>query len=466
MIRFYNTQSRQLEEFKPVHKGEVRMYTCGPTVYNYPHIGNLRTFMFEDLLHRWLKYRGFTVKQVMNLTDVDDKTIRNSQEQKMELTAYTDIYKNAFFEDLKTLNITPAWKYPAATNHIEDMIKMIHTLKDKGYAYETEDGVYFRVSAFKEYGKLAHLDRDKLRTGASGRIDQDEYTKDNLSDFALWKKWTPRDGNVKWQADFGEGRPGWHLECSVMSSKYLGETLDIHAGGVDLIFPHHENELAQSEAANEKTFVNYWMHASHLVVEGEKMSKSAGNFFTLRDLIQKGYSPRAIRFVLITTHYRKPLNFTFEGLKAAQSSLKRIDDFVFMLQNIKTVGETSIEIKEALQKTRTNFESGLDEDLNIAESMGALFELIHDLNEQNETLTTGIAAEVLAFFKKINPVLGFLNLETDTDLSLEEQSLLSARAEARKNKDWAKSDKLRDELLKKGIEVRDTREKTIWKRIH
>ena len=461
---FFNTMTRETEEFRPIRDGEVTIYICGPTVYNFAHIGNLKTFLFEDLMRRWLKYRGYKVRQAMNLTDVDDKTIRGSQKQKMSLDDYTAIYKKAFFEDLETLKIDRVEYYPAATEHIKEMIDLVSDLIAKGFAYETDDGVYYRVSAYSDYGKLARLDRDQLLEGASGRVASDEYNRESISDFALWKKWTSDDGDVKWDAPFGAGRPGWHLECSAMSMKYLGETIDIHAGGVDLIFPHHENEIAQSEAATGKKFVNYWLHSTHLMVNGEKMSKSLGNFFTLRDLLEKGFTPRAIRYALITGHYRKPLNFTFEGVKAAEGALARIDDFIISLKNVRRT-QSSFDSAGAVAKARDKFENALSEDLNIAEAMGAVFELIKEFNENMDRIGEKDASTALEFFRKIDAVLQFLQTDKEDALSAQEQALIDARSEAKKAKDFKKADEIREQLKQIGLEVRDTPQGVVWKRI-
>ncbi|QJR21143.1 Cysteinyl-tRNA synthetase [Brevinematales bacterium NS] len=464
-IRFYNSLSRMVEEFVPLQPGRVRLYTCGPTVYNYPHIGNLRTFLFEDLLKRWLLYRGYKVIHVMNLTDVDDKTIRNSLQQGMSLSDYTAIYKQAFFEDIKTLKVLPADHYPSATEYIPQMIEIIQYLLEKGHAYETEDGVYFKISTFPSYGKLAHLDTSTLKAAASGRLSADEYDKESVSDFALWKKWTPEDGDVKWPSPFGEGRPGWHIECSAMSLSLLGETLDIHCGGIDNLFPHHENEIAQSECYTGKPFVRYWLHATHLIVDGEKMSKSKGNFYTLRDLLAKGLSPRAIRYALITTHYRKPLNFTFDLVRQAESSLKRIDDFLFALRQVQKSGELYAILHETFLSKKQAFEEAMDDDLNIAEAMGHLFEMIRAFYEHQNQATLANAQEMLTFFLSLEKVLGFIEKESVDILSPEEEALFQARLEAKKNKDYARADALREELLKRGIEVRDTPQGPVWKRL-
>jgi cysteinyl-tRNA synthetase len=401
----------------------------------------------------------------MNLTDVDDKTIKNSQANNMPLSEYTALYKKAFFEDIKTLKILPATHYPAATEYIEQMITIISYLVEKGYAYETEDGVYFKIASFPQYGKLSHLDPSSLKAAASGRLSADEYEKESVSDFALWKKWTPEDGDVKWPSPFGEGRPGWHIECSAMSLSLLGETIDIHCGGIDNLFPHHENEIAQSECYTGKPFVRYWLHATHLIVNGEKMSKSKGNFYTLRDLLNKGLSPRAIRYALITTHYRKPLNFTFDLAKQAEASLKRIDDFLFSLKQIQKPGEPYEPLHQLFLSKKNAFEEAMDDDLNIAEAMGQLFEMIRGFYEHQPNATVANAKEMLEFVLSLEKVLGFIEKETLDTLSPEEEALFNARIEAKKNKDYTRADELRAELLKRGIEVRDTPQGPVWKRL-
>lgn len=464
-VQFYNTRSRSLQEFQPQVPGKVSLYICGPTVYNYMHIGNLRTFLFGDLLKRWLEYRRYEVTHVMNITDVDDKTIRDSIAAQKTLKEFTTIYKEAFLEDLRSLNIKPATYYPLATDSIEGMIDLISRLMEKGHAYATDDGVYFRVSSFDSYGKLAHLDKENLKTGASGRVAQDEYDREDISDFALWKKWVPGDGDVKWDSPWGAGRPGWHIECSVMSMKYLGETLDIHAGGVDLIFPHHENEIAQSEAVTGKEFARYWLHAAHLVVDGQKMSKSKGNFFTLRDIQDKGFDARALRFALFTTHYRKPLNFTLDGLRAAESALERLDDFILNQKNNKNTVVPDPEMKAFLEERKNRFEQSMDEDINIAEAMGSVFEIVKYFNERLNEVSLEISRSILDFFRKIDQVLGFLNMDEEDSLSPEDQGLLDQRAQARKDKDWIKSDEIRDLLLERGVEVRDSAQGQVWKRV-
>jgi len=334
-LQFFNTLTRRKEDFVPLDPEgkKVGLYTCGPTVYNYAHIGNLRAFTFEDLLRRYLEYKGFQVKHVMNITDVEDKIIRTVRESGKSLREVTDFYTQEFFRDLDTLNIQRPHVVPRATETIADMIKLIETLVASKHAYVAEDRcVYFSIKSFKDYGKLAHLDLENLQSGA--RVAQDEYDKEHAADFALWKAWDEDDGTVKWPSPWGDGRPGWHIECSVMSMKHLGETFDIHCGGEDLIFPHHEDEIAQSEAATGKPFVRYWLHNAHLLVDGKKMSKSLGNFYTLRDLLAKGWTGREVRYALISAHYREQLNFTFDGLQAARSALQRIDEFLLKLQEL------------------------------------------------------------------------------------------------------------------------------------
>ena len=470
-LRFHNTLSRSMEEFRPIDPGKVRMYTCGPTIYNYAHIGNYRAYIFEDLLRRYLKYNGYAVTQVMNLTDVDDKTIKTSIAEKKSLKEFTKPYAEAFFEDLRTLNIEPAEKYPAATDHIPEMIALIQKLIEKGVAYTSGDGsVYYSIDKFPGYGCLAHLDKTGLKAGA--RVAQDEYDKENLADFALWKAWDEKDGDVAWDSPWGRGRPGWHIECSAMSMKYLGETFDIHTGGVDNIFPHHEDEIAQSEAATGRKFVNYWLHCAHLIVDGKKMSKSLGNFFTLRDLLKKGYTGREIRYLLIATHYRQWLNFTLEGLDGAKTALLRLDEFRARLAEVGGSGvggrggaSTSpssrdprpSDLPEWAQKAREGFKAALDDDLNISGALGVLFDMVRDGNKALDAkeVTPAEAAAVLSFYDGLDAVLGFLK-PAATEIDPEIQKLLDERQAARKAKNWAESDRLRDLIASKGWEVKDT----------
>jgi cysteinyl-tRNA synthetase len=378
-IFFFNTLTRKKEKFVPLEEGKVRIYTCGPTVYDYAHIGNFRTFVFQDLLRRWLEYRGFKVIQVMNITDVDDKTIRGARKRNIPLREYTDYYMKAFFEDIEALNLEKAEYYPRATEHIPEMVELIKRLMEKGYAYRGEDGsIYYDISKFKDYGKLSKLKIEELKPGA--RVKVDEYGKEEARDFALWKAWDEEDGDVFWETEIGKGRPGWHIECSTMAMKYLGETIDIHSGGVDLIFPHHENEIAQSEAATGKPFARYWLHSEHLLVEGRRMAKRYGNFYTLRDLIKKGYDPKAIRYLLMSTHYRQQLNFTFEGLEAAKGAVDRLTTFVRRLLETDGAG-CGEEIKRLMAEVQKRFESAMDDDLNISVALAALFDFVRDVNK-------------------------------------------------------------------------------------
>lgn len=454
-VNFFNTMNRRLEEFKPQTEQKVGMYTCGPTVYNFAHIGNFRAYIFEDLLRRVLKYAGYDVTQVMNLTDVDDKTIRDSRAAGIPLRDFTAKYKQAFFEDLKELNIEPAEVYPAATDHIKEMIDLIQVLFDKGYAYQAEDkSVYFSIAKFPAYGKLAKIDMENQRSGV--RISNDEYAKDSVADFALWKAWNEDDGDVVWDSPWGKGRPGWHIECSAMSMKYLGRTFDIHTGGIDNMFPHHEDEIAQSEAANCCTYVNYWLHCAHLIVDGEKMSKSAGNFFTLRDLEAKGFSGREIRWILIGTHYRKKLNFTLEACETARATLKKFNDFFDRLREVKSPdGDDAAAI---VAEAHNEFAEALGDDLNIARAVAALFGLQREANKllDGGSLCVAGAEAVLAQFRDFDRIFGVLKVdEVSNEVPDEIIEIAEKRQQARKSKDFATSDQLRDELKARGWTVED-----------
>jgi len=434
----------------------VRMYTCGPTVYNFAHIGNFRAYIFEDLLQRHLEVRGYTVQRVMNLTDVDDKTIRNSRAAGEPLEQFTRRFKEAFFEDLKTLRIEAAESYPAATEprFIAKMIEMIAQLERDGIAYQADDrSVYFRLSKFPAYGRLAHLNLEELRP--TGRISNDEYEKESVGDFALWKAWDEADGDVGWESPWGRGRPGWHIECSAMATALLGPELDLHCGGVDNIFPHHEAEIAQSECCTGQKFVRYWMHCAHLMVQGSKMSKSAGNFYTLRDLTALGWTGRELRFALLSVNYRLPLNFTFEGLAAARAALGRIDEWVTRLTSLAATAQNA---SDHPLGARTAFLDALDEDLNISGALGHLFDTVRESNRLMDQgqFTPDDARALLEWWATINRILAF---EPDAAaIPPEIQALLDRRAEARKNKDWKASDSLRDELALLGWEVKDTKE--------
>ena len=453
-LLFFNTLTRRVEEFTPLEPGKVRLYTCGPTVYNFAHIGNFRAYVFEDLLQRHLEYRGLKVERVMNLTDVDDKTIRGCKDCGLPLADFTAPFKKAFFEDLDTLRIKRADHFPEATapEHISRMVEMISALMEKGHAYRAEDAsVYFRIRSFSDYGKLAHFNLDELRDGV--RVRNDEYEKENVGDFALWKSWSEADGDVGWESPWGRGRPGWHIECSAMATGILGPELDIHCGGEDNIFPHHEAEIAQSECVTGKKFVRLWMHCRHLQVEGSKMAKSAGNFFTLRDLMERGWSGREVRYALISVKYREPLNFTFEGLAAARSALQRLDEWSTRLSELAT-GDS----RESPIETGDAFGEALDDDLNISAALAVIFDRIRTTNRRMDEglLSPGEARSLLKWIEGVNSVLGF---EADAEtISPQVTDLLTRRAEARAAKEWKLSDTLRDEILAAGWTVKDTKD--------
>jgi len=457
-LRFFNTYSRQLEEFRPRDPAahNIDIYTCGPTVYSRAHIGNFRAYIFEDLLQRHLELRGYKVHRVMNITDVDDKTIRGARETRVPLTKFTAQFKEAFFQDIETLRIKRADEFPAATEqrYVDKMIEMISTLISRGLAYQAEDkSVYFRINRFPAYGKLAHFDLTQLQS--TGRVKHDEYDKEHIGDFALWKAWDEEDGDVGWQSPWGRGRPGWHIECSAMATALLGDEIDIHCGGVDNIFPHHEAEIAQSEGCTGKKFVRYWLHCAHLLVDGQKMSKSLGNFYTLPDVLEKGYTGREIRYALARVHYRAPLNFTWDGMKEARESLGRIDDWLMRLR--ETAGG-QIDKQKTDMRIGRQFEEALDDDLNISAALGFLFEKIRETNramDRNE-LDAASANAWLNWWERINSVLD-LEMET-AELPVEIAKLADSRTQARLAKDWRKSDELRDELSARGWEARDTKD--------
>src|SRR6266571_2669420 len=417
-LRFFNTYSREIEEFQPRDPTgrKVDIYTCGPTVYSRAHIGNLRAYIFEDLLQRHLELRGYKVHRVMNVTDVDDKTIRGCREANIPLSKFTAPFKQAFFEDIETLRIKRADEFPAATDqrYIDKMIEMIGVLTSRGLAYQAEDkSVYFRINKFPDYGKLAHFDLTQLQS--TGRVKHDEYDKEHIGDFALWKAWDEEDGDVAWESPWGRGRPGWHIECSAMSTALLGDEIDIHCGGVDNIFPHHEAEIAQSECVTGKKFVRYWLHCAHLLVDGQKMSKSAGNFYTLRELQEKGWTGREIRYALARVHYRAPLNFTWDGMKEARESLGRIDDWLERLRECSTSGALAKTNGRQVGNVPHTVEEALDDDLNISAALGFLFETIRETNraiDRNE-LDAASAKAWLNWWKRINKVL---DLETENEI--------------------------------------------------
>lgn len=453
-LQLYNTQKREKQAVK---KGEIKLYTCGPTVYNFAHIGNLRTYIFEDLLKRTLRFFGHGVRHVMNITDVEDKTIRSAMEAGESLAAYTEKYTAAFLDDLNTLGIEPADHYPKATDHVPEMIAMIEKLITKDLAYVGKEGsVYFRIGGFSSYGKLSHLKLDELEVGASERVSSDEYDKDNASDFVLWKSYDEtRDGTVFWESPWGKGRPGWHIECSAMAIKHLGETIDIHCGGVDNIFPHHENEIAQSEGCTGKCFAKMWVHAEHLIVDGKKMSKSLGNFYTLRDLLDKGFTGEEVRYLLLATHYRTQLNFTFDGLTAARNSLERLGAFVRRLSQAD--GKGTGQMEALIDSANTLFHDALADDLNISAALAALFDFVRDANALIDGGHIGshektAALKLLHHFDIVLHVIPFPKEEA---IPSEIQKLFEERKKARAEKNWAESDRLRDELQSRGYVIED-----------
>jgi cysteinyl-tRNA synthetase len=474
-IQFFNTLTRKLEAFESIKPGIAEIYTCGPTIHDFAHIGNFRTYVFEDLLRRYLKYRGYQVKQVMNLTDVEDKIIRKSEALGINFLEFTKKYADAFFEDLNRLNIEPAEVYPRATDSVDKMAEMIRDLLARGIAYRSEDGsIYYDISKFADYGKLAHIEVDQLQSGH--RCLQDEYEKDRAADFALWKAWDEGDGHVFWDQypDLGKGRPGWHIECSAMSLIHLGEQFDIHCGGVDNIFPHHQNEIAQSEAFTGKRFVNYWLHSEHLNVESQKMSKSLGNFFTVRDLLDAGsnpsnksYDPMAIRYALLSVHYRSRLNFKFDSLAQAESSLQRITDF--LIRCGEEAGDVNNpQVESLIEQSRNAFIKVMDDDLNIPQGLAVLFEFVSEIYRRLESGPVGKSAAQACcqFVFELDRVLG-LQLEKRSasgDLEPELQALIDERAQARKDKNWKRSDEIRQELIAKGIVIEDTPQGLRWKR--
>src|SRR6266699_3941350 len=477
MIRLFNTYSRQLEDFAPLDPPNVSMYTCGPTVYSQAHIGNFRAYIFEDLLQRHLEARGFKIHRVMNITDVDDKTIRGAREAKVSLNNFTEPFKRGFFEDLETLRIKRADEYPGATEprYLARMIEMISELIKRDLAYQADDkSVYFRINKFPGYGKLAHLNLEELRP--TGRVRSDEYEKENIGDFALWKAWDEADGDVGWDSPWGRGRPGWHIECSAMATALLGDQIDIHCGGVDNIFPHHEAEIAQSEGVTGKQFVRMWLHCAHLLVDGQKMSKSLGNFYTIPDVLAKGYTGREIRYALVRVNYRDPLNFTWNGMQEARQSLERIDEW---LDRLRECAGDKIDSGRIDSHFGHEFEDALDNDLNISAALGFLFESISESNramDQNK-LDAKTAAAWLTWWERINCVLRFepgdarvraLVAQTGElrltgtlvaeKIPADVARLAKERAQARLAKDFRKSDELRDKLNALGWEARDTKD--------
>ena len=463
-MQLFNTLGRRMVELTPLEAGHVRLYTCGPTVYNVAHIGNLRTFLFEDLLRRHLKARGLRVTQIMNLTDIDDKTIRGAAAEGISLSEFTSRYTNLFFRDLERLNVEKAERYPPATDHIPEMIALIETLAAGGHTYESEGSVWFKIATFPGYGKLSQIDLTQMRRGE--RVADDEYAKEDVRDFALWKSTKP--GEPAWPSPWGEGRPGWHIECSAMSMKYLGPHFDIHTGAVDNIFPHHENEIAQSEAATGQPFVDTWLHAEHLIVDGEKMSKSKGNTYTLDDVLARRNDAAAVRYLLLSVPYRKKLNFTWDALAGAAAAVERIRSAASRIGEVAASGSekpSAFPAAERAQRLQAEFSGALDEDLNAAEALGALHPYLREVNAavDERSLDAAGARASLAAIGAVDGVLGILPKQADV-LPAEIEAQIAARNEARKRRDFAEADRIRKDLSSRGIVLEDGPSGTRWKR--
>jgi len=462
MINFHNTLKRGKEKFVPLVKGKAGIYSCGPTVYDRAHIGNLSAFLFVDVLKRWLKFCGYEVFHVMNLTDVDDKTIHGAKKEGVSLREFTEKYTEIFMQELGILNILPAVVYPKATEHIEEMVELVETLLKKSHAYYKDGSVYFRVNSFPAYGQLAQLDMQNIRVGAS--VDADEYAKDDVRDFVLWKAWKPEeDGDVFWDTPLGRGRPGWHIECSAMSMKYLGPTFDIHTGGVDLIFPHHQNEIAQSEGATGQKFVNVWMHREHLLVNSQKMSKSLGTGLVLKDIAKTPIDIAAFRYFIVSTHYRSPLNFTAEALGAAKNTMARLRAFYSRLESVAVNGTNALATD--IYEARSRFVEAMNNDLNTPQAMAAVFELVGKAERLLgvNRLAASSADMIRGFFLEIEQVLGVDIsgvLEGARELTQEQQCLIEERNSARARKDWKRADQIRDILKSEGVVLEDTTQGT------
>ena len=463
MLKLYNSLGRKLQTFRPIKEGEVKMYTCGPTVWNYAHVGNFRTFVFEDVLRRYLRFKGFSVYQVMNITDVEDKIIKGIKESHKPLKELTRFYEAAFMADLKSLGVEKADLYPRATEHIPEMVRLVKALLEKGYAYRAPDGsIYFSVSKFRNYGALSGVRLDSLKP--AGRVSSDHYEdKMEAADFALWKAWDAEDGDVFWETELGKGRPGWSVECSAMSMKYLGETFDIHTGGMDNRFPHHENEIAQSEAATGKKFVNYWLHSEFLNIRGEEMHKSVGNVVYLSDLTEEGWDPMVVRLFLITSRYRDQMDLTDSSLEQARAQRERISDFILRLKSVEAPRAESSSLAGELIK---EFEEAMDDDLNTPEALSALFTFVKRMNTRIDSNSVGKeeAGRSIEALRRVDSVLGIMDFGEEK-LPQRLAGLIAKRDEARRRKDFAESDRLRRELLAQGIAVEDTPTGTRWKRV-
>ena len=459
-LKLFNTLSGKSESFKPLNDNTVRIYSCGPTVYDVPHIGNFRAFLFFDLVKRYLRFLGYEVNHVMNITDIDDKIIARCGEEGITLSELTNEYRTAFEKDAVSLRIDLPDTLPAATDHIDDMIDLIKQLIDKDYAYLTDDGsVFFKIGSFSNYGRLSNIDTSQL--SSTERVVDDEYGKENPQDFALWKAWKEEDGEIEWESPWGRGRPGWHIECSAMSMKYLGEEFDIHCGGVDLIFPHHENEIAQSVCATDKLFVNFWLHCEHLLVNGAKMSKSLQNYYTITDLINRGYTASAIRYLLTSSHYRHKVDLTEEHLLAASQAVNRFQDFRRRLEKLAT----SSSRHEADLPVLDEFRKAMNNDLNIAEAMGKVFDWIREVNRKIDSneLTTEEAGSFIEVLDKIDSVIAVLS-DDKPEITDEEATMIDEREKARQEKNWSRADEIRDYFRSRGFELEDTPDGTILKR--
>ena len=463
-LRLYNTLSQQLEEFSPARDNTVRMYTCGPTVYDFAHIGNFRTFTFVDVLRKCLKANGYNLDHVMNITDVDDKIIRNAVARRQSLEEYTAAYTKAFLDDCDTLRLERPEHLVPATSHIDDMVGAIERLSAGGHTYASDGSTYFRIASFPQYGKLSHNDFSGNLAGA--RVDVDEYEKADARDFALWK--APKEGEPAWRTAIGPGRPGWHIECSVMAIKYLGETLNLHAGGVDLIFPHHENEIAQSESLTGKPFARFWLHCEFLMVEGQKMSKSLGNYFTLRDVLAKGHPPEAIRYLLASVPYRKQLNFTFGGLKSAMTAIERLRNFKLRLETGRFPDCTNQALAARTDAAIQSFRDSLNDDLNTAEALGAIFEYVRDVNSAMDSgsFCAGNVNGTLHLLQAFDDIFDVLKptVQTNAISDSEVESMVAERTAAKKAKNFARADQIREQLLEQGIILEDTKSGVRWKR--
>ncbi|MGI8898092.1 MAG: cysteine--tRNA ligase [Pyrinomonadaceae bacterium] len=465
MLKFHNTLSGKIEEFQPIRQGEVRFYYCGPTVWDYGHVGNFRSAVAADIVRRYLEFKGYKVTHVMNITDVEDRIIAKSQEAGLSIDDYTAKYIEALWEDAGALGCKRPDIVPRATRHIPEMVDLIERLLANDHAYKSDGSIYYRISSFPEYGKLSKINFAGNIVGGSERVDTDKYEKEDARDFALWKE-PANETEPSWDSALGRGRPGWHIECSAMSMKYLGETFDIHAGGIDLVFPHHENEIAQSEGATGKQFVNYWLHFEHLRVEGETMSKSKGNYFTLRDLTAKGHSPRGIRYFLLSVPYSKQLNLTFDALRGAEKTVESLRDFHARLSEARTEPGLNANLHEATERALQEFEEGMDDNLNTSVALAAIHDLTRDVNTTlaRKKLGADNKRELLELFSRFDLVLNIFGEDPAESLDNEIQSLIDQRQEARRRRDFGRADALRDVLVQRGIVLEDTKDGVRWKK--